>query len=38
MENWVEKYLPLKLQHMLQETVAEVITPDKKDKFYEISR
>ncbi len=38
LENWVEKYLPLKLQHQIVETVGEVISDDLKDKFYEISR
>lgn len=38
MENWVEKYLPLKLQHQISETVGEVITIDQRKRFYEISR
>lgn len=38
MENWVEKYLPLKLQHQISETVGEVITLDQRKRFYEISR
>jgi hypothetical protein len=29
LENWVEKYLPLKLHHIIVETVGEVL-PDEK--------
>lgn len=38
LENWVEKYLPLKMQHQIAETVGEVLNDDQKDQFYEISR
>ena len=38
LENWVEKYLPLKLQHQIVETVGEVIPLEKREKFYDISR
>jgi len=34
----VEKYLPLKLQHQLSETVGECFPRKQKQKFYEISR
>ncbi len=30
LENWVEKYLPLKLHHMTVETVGEVLPEDKQ--------
>lgn len=38
LENWVEKYLPLKLQHQIVETVGECIDEDQQDRFMEISR
>jgi hypothetical protein len=38
MENWVEKYLPLKLQHMIVETVGEVLPEEIKARFYDISK
>ncbi len=38
MENWIEKYMPLKLQHQIVETVGEVLPPAMQQKFYDISK
>lgn len=38
LENWVEKYLPLKLHHMTVETVAELLPEDKQQRLFDISK
>lgn len=37
LENWIEKYMPLRLHHQMVETVGEVLPYEKRAQFYEIS-
>ena len=38
LENWIEKYLPLKLQHQITETVEPCVPQEMRERFIEISR
>ena len=38
LENWVEKYLPLKLQHQISETVGDVIVPENKQRLTDVTK
>lgn len=38
LENWIEKYLPLKLQHQITETVEPCVPHEMRERFIEISR
>jgi len=38
LESWVEKYMPLRMQHIITETVGEVVSEKQRDRFLEISR
>jgi hypothetical protein len=37
-ENWVEKYLPLKLHHIIVETVGDVLTPEQQERYFAQSK